>query len=121
MHTHTHTYTHTHTHTHTHIHMHTHTRSHSHTHTRMPILILLNQNAACTVSVVQVENYPLDTSYHSNQLWFGDKKGNLNLMDTTMGKFEMVQVSVLLSIQFIIDRFYIVLFSTLEQTHCVRM
>ena len=97
----------------------THARSHTHAHT--PILIVLNQNAACTVSVVQVENYPLDTSYHSNQLWFGDKKGNLNLMDTTMGKFEVVQVSVQLSIQFIMDRFCIALFSTLMQTHCARM
>ena len=53
-------------------------------------------NESSCVSVLEVENYPLDVSYHSNQLWFGDKMGNLNLMDTSLGKFELVQVRVLL-------------------------
>ncbi|KAL8583492.1 hypothetical protein ACOMHN_056302 [Nucella lapillus] len=49
-----------------------------------------DRRAGLTFKSVQVENYPLDISYHSNQLWFGDRMGHLNLMDTMLGKFELV-------------------------------
>ncbi|ESP00523.1 hypothetical protein LOTGIDRAFT_83319, partial [Lottia gigantea] len=34
--------------------------------------------------------YPLDLNYGDNQLWFGDKTGNLHLINTTHGDFNMV-------------------------------
>ncbi|KAK7495839.1 hypothetical protein BaRGS_00012829 [Batillaria attramentaria] len=50
-----------------------------------------DRRAAAVFKVLQMESYPLDASYHSNQLWFGDKDGQLNLIDTSLGKFELVQ------------------------------
>lgn len=46
----------------------------------------------CVLWCLQVESYPLDMSYHCNQLWYGDKHGFLNLIDATLGNFELVQV-----------------------------
>ncbi|XP_076441175.1 F-box/WD repeat-containing protein 9-like [Babylonia areolata] len=48
-----------------------------------------DRRAGLVFKSVQVENYPMAVSYHSNQLWFGDRMGHLNLLDTTMGKFEL--------------------------------
>ena len=40
----------------------------------------------------QFEYFPLSMSYGQNQLWIGDKMGNLHLVDATNGCFDLLDV-----------------------------
>ena len=42
--------------------------------------------------VTQIDPYPMSLSYGQDQLWVGDKAGNVHLLDATDGDFNIVKV-----------------------------
>ncbi|KAK6180165.1 hypothetical protein SNE40_012361 [Patella caerulea] len=52
---------------------------------------IYDRRTSSVYKTVKLENcYALDLSYGDNQLWFGDKEGQLHLMDATYGNFTTV-------------------------------
>ena len=43
--------------------------------------------------LLQLESYPMCMWTNQEQLWVGDRAGQLNLIDTTDGDFDLVQVT----------------------------
>lgn len=54
-----------------------------------------------------MENYPMCLSYGDHQLWVGDRIGQVQLIDTSEDKFELVQVR-LINLLFFFIHIYLV-------------
>jgi hypothetical protein len=42
---------------------------------------------------IQFDSYPMSLSYTDDQMWVGDKGGEIHLLDATDGDFNIVEVS----------------------------
>lgn len=54
-------------------------------------MAIFDRRAGRVYKTIQTESYAMDLSFGHNQLWMGDKEGQIHLYDTTHGSFEIVQ------------------------------
>ncbi|XP_060085970.1 F-box/WD repeat-containing protein 9-like [Ylistrum balloti] len=54
-------------------------------------MAIYDRRAGRVYKTIQTDSYAMGLSYGHNQLWMGDKEGQVHLFDTTYGSFEKVE------------------------------